>query len=173
MNASSLSSWTKMERKESWEFYRYVHPKHPQVQFQFFHHPRWITAVNYDFEEEGGTDTRHQSFPELLYSVKGGGDFYRTFYHQDITLIANDFVQLINYCTLLCSRGRKFFRFERESVGRSRLNWIASFGRESFGGEKSGELLGVSWKGGKRVVKIARNRCRGKDRGETMALGKQ
>lgn len=134
---------------------------------------RWITAVNYDFEEEEGTDTRHQSFPELLYSVKGGGDFYRAFYHQDITLIANDFVQLINYCTLLCSRGRKFFRFERESVGSSRLNWIASFGRESFGGEKSGELLGVSWKGGKRVVKIARNRCRGKDRGETMALGKQ
>lgn len=67
---------------------------------------------------------RHQSFPELLYSVKGGGDFYRAFYHQDITLIANDFVvQLINYCTLLCSRGRKLtFRFERESVGSSRLN---------------------------------------------------
>lgn len=112
---------------------------------------RWITAVNYDFEEEEGTDTWHQSFPELLYSVKGGGDFYRAFYRQDITLIANDFVvQLINYCTLLCSRGRKLtFRFERESVGSSRLNWIASFGRESFGGEKSGELLERWEKGGK------------------------
>lgn len=84
-----------MERKESWEFYRYVHPK-SNSNFSTILVVRWITAVNYDFEEEEGTDTRHQSFPELLYSVKGGGDFYRAFYRQDITLIANDFVPLFS-----------------------------------------------------------------------------
>lgn len=80
---------------------------------------RWITAVNYDLEEEEGTDTRHQSFPELLYSVKGGGDFYRAFYRQDITLIANDFVPLFSLLIIVVMfKGEEVNLSIRKRIGR-------------------------------------------------------